>query len=125
MSAPPAGGVHLEVHRGHLPGVARYFLLVAPELPGAPFPWHEALDLAAELAQTELGDPEAFTLLYNGARTRRCPWPHVHVLLARTVREKRWALLCFHLKHLTRWWRWPGLRLLPLDPHRAAEGKAA
>lgn len=109
----------LRVVRGRLPGVSRYFLLLGEEgSAGAPFPWHEARELARALAREELGDPEAFTLLYNGARTRRRPWPHVHVLLARSVAEKRWALLCYHLKHLTSWWRWPLLR--HLDSRRRA-----
>lgn len=111
----------LRVVRGRLPGVHRYYLLVAEDpRPEAPFPWAQASLEAAELARAELGDPEAFTLLYNGARTRRRPWPHAHVLLARSVAEKRWALLCYHLKHLTRWWRWPLLRRLHAGALRRA-----
>jgi hypothetical protein len=118
-------GPRLRVQRGRLPGVAHYYLLVATGQSSQSFPWQAAQELAAELALTELGDPEAFTVLYNGARTRRCPWPHVHVILARTVAEKRCALLCFHLKHLTRWWRWPLLRRLARRPEWQGEEEAA
>ncbi len=104
----------LRAIRGHLPGVPSYFVLVddSAETFAEPLPWSEAADVASELARAELGDPEAFTLLYNAARTRRLSHPHVHVLLARTVAEKRRALVFFQLKHLTRWWRWPVVRVL-------------
>lgn len=48
------------------------------------------------------GDPECFTLLYNGARTRVRPWTHVHILPARSVAGKHWMLLCLSVKRMLR-----------------------
>jgi len=61
--------------------------------------------LARRLARERLGDPQCYTLLFNGAGTRRRGLPHVHIILARGVREKRWALLCLALKRVLRWFR--------------------
>lgn len=71
-----------------------------------------AEEVARGLARARFGDPECFSLLCNAGRTRRCRWPHVHIILAPSVRAKRWALLWLSLKHLSRPWRWPGLRRL-------------
>lgn len=72
-------------------------------------------------AQARFGDPECFSLLCNAGRTRRRRWPHVHIILAPSVRAKRWALLWLSLKHLSRPWRWPLLRRLWRGPSTAAE----
>ena len=37
---------------------------------------------------------------------------HVHILLARSVADKRRGMLVFQLKHLLRWRRWPLVRQL-------------
>lgn len=58
------------------------------------------------MASRHYGDPECYTLMYNGARTRRKPWPHVHLLIARSVSDKRRGVLFLQLKHLLRWRRW-------------------
>ncbi len=66
--------------------------------------------VARREAAQRFGDPECFTLLCNAGRTRRRSHPHVHVILAPSVRAKRRALLWLSLKHLSRPWRWPLLR---------------
>ena len=63
------------------------------------------------------GDAQCFTVLYNGARTRRKPWPHFHIIPARTPGEKRFMLLCLNLKRVSR----RLLRAFPLlDARRTA-----
>ncbi len=62
------------------------------------------------LGQRQFGDPECFTLVYSGARTRRRSWPHVHVLVAGSVADKRRNVLFLQMKHVLRWRRWPLLR---------------
>jgi len=94
------------------------YLVAAPALPGVP--GYRALSveetelgqedmaelllraqrLARAIAQEELGDPQCYTLLMNGSRTRRRPWLHIHIIPASSVRAKRFALCCFMLKHL-------------------------
>jgi hypothetical protein len=102
-----------------------YALSIVDAEPGHADPvalWTLAHRLARELAEQAHGDPECFTLLFNAARTRRKPWPHVHIILARSPTEKRWVLLCLSLKVLLRWRRWPGIRALvqrDLRPPRA------
>lgn len=68
--------------------------------------------VARREAALRFGDPECFSLLCNAGRTRRRRWPHVHIILAPSVRAKCWALLWLSLKHLSRPWRWPLLRRL-------------
>lgn len=92
-------------HRGDLPGVAHYYVISAEPGTAVDSLWSHAGATAARLALRELGDAGAFTLVFNGRATRRRPWPHVHVFLARTVAGRRWALGCYYLKHLTRWAR--------------------
>lgn len=114
MSAPAAPpptlstGRALEVRAPALPFLPHYHVVSWPR--GAPVPspheidemWSVAHALARRLGRALFGDEECFTVLYNGARTRRRPWPHFHVILARTPREKRRALLALSAK---RWLR--------------------
>jgi hypothetical protein len=105
-----------------VPFVPGYCVLSVAE--GAPPPSGMAeLLRAAELvarreAAARFGDPECFSLLCNGGRTRRCGWPHVHIILASSVRAKRRALWWLSLKQLSRPWRWPLLRRLWAGPQR-------
>ena len=102
------------VLRPRVPFVPNYCVLatVAGALPEGGLA--ELLGVAERVARREatarFGDPECFSLLCNGGRTRRCGWPHVHIILASSVRAKRWALLWLSLKQLSRPWRWPLLR---------------
>jgi hypothetical protein len=91
-----------------LPLVRNYHVLAWVEGQGAPTiaeideMWAVAHAIARELGATLYGDPECFSVLFNGERTRRKAWPHFHLILARTPGEKRWALLCLACK---RWLR--------------------
>ena len=48
---------------------------------------------------------QCFTVLFNGQRTGRRPWPHFHVILARTPFEKWRTLLFLLMKRRLRRWR--------------------
>ena len=65
---------------------------------------------ARELARRELGDPECYTLLFSGARTRCRSAAHVHVFLLPSLRAKRWLFVRMLAKPLRRWLRatWEG-----------------
>jgi hypothetical protein len=108
------------LRRPRVPFVPDYCVLVPAE-PAVPSSGLAELLRAAELvarreAAARFGDPECFSLLCNAGRTRRHREPHVHIILAPSVRAKRWALLWLSLKHLSRPWRWPGLRRLWAEP---------
>ncbi|MCH9685971.1 MAG: hypothetical protein K0V04_31340 [Deltaproteobacteria bacterium] len=112
MSPSPPGFV---LRRPRVPFVPGYCVLTpVAEVPGARLA--ELLSAAESVARREavvrFGDPECFSLLCNAGRTRRRHGPHVHIILAPSVRAKRWALLWLSLKHLSRPWRWPVVRLL-------------
>lgn len=98
--------------RPHVPLVPDYCVLAAEASPSESL---ATLLAAAEVtarreAAARFGDPECFSLLCNAGRTRRRGWPHVHIILAPSVGAKRWALLWLSLKHISRPWRWPGVR---------------
>jgi len=61
-----------------------------------------AYGAARRLGETVFDDPECYTVLLNGARARRRPWFHVHLLPVDTVGKRRWALLCLTLKRSIR-----------------------
>ena len=61
-----------------------------------------ALRAARRLAMARYGDPECYSILMNGERTRRTKGDHVHIILGRTVAEKRRRFLLVQAKHLTR-----------------------
>lgn len=112
MSIPHPGFV---LRRPRVPFVPDYCVLApAAEVPGASLAelLREAETVARHEAAARFGDPECFSLLCNAGRTRRRRWPHVHIILAPSVRAKRWALVWLSLKHLSRPWRWPLLRHL-------------
>jgi hypothetical protein len=117
MSTDPPGFV---LRRPRVPFVPDYCVLAPAEhVPGAGS-LSELLRMAEVVARREalarFGDPECFSLLCNAGRTRRRCGPHVHIILAPSVRAKRWALLWLSLKHLSRPWRWPILRRLWTGP---------
>lgn len=101
-----------------LPLVDHYHVLAWPksEGPATPAEIDEMFSLAHAFARARgvelFGDAECFTVLYNGARTRRMPWPHFHILPARSPAEKRWTLLCLSMKRLLRPRRWAITRSL-------------
>lgn len=101
-------GRTLVVRAPQLPFLRHYHVVSWPE--GAPPPtageidemWRVAHTLARSLGRALFADEECFSVLYNGARTRRRPWAHFHVILARSPGEKRRALLALSAK---RWLR--------------------
>ena len=109
-------GASCELSAPKLPLVRGYYALSLVEAsPGEAdlvALWTLAHRLARDLASRTHGDPECFSLLFNAARTRRKPWAHVHIILARSPAQKRWVLLCLSLKRFLRWRRWPGVRSL-------------
>jgi len=74
--------------------------------------WAHAHREARRLSLERFGHAEGYSLLYNGARTRRRPWPHVHIVLAESVEDKRRAFFFLSLKRLLRPARWPLTRAL-------------
>ena len=108
-----------------LPFVRHYRVLhvSAHEGPLSPREREELVALAARLARrvarATFGDQECYSLLFNAGRTRRQPHDHVHIILARSPGEKRWALLFMALKRLLRWRRWPLVRWLRRSRERA------
>lgn len=57
---------------------------------------------ARRLGRRYFGDPECFSVLLNGRRTGRLPWPHVHLIPAGSPGAKHRALLLLGLKRLLR-----------------------
>ena len=94
-----------------VPFLGHYHVLTFPAEQGQPS--HAETDemmriatrVARDIARHSYGDDECFSLIYNGGRTRRRPWPHIHILPSRNLSAKRVAFLAFQLK------RW--LRRLP------------
>jgi hypothetical protein len=111
-------GRSVELRAPELPLVRSYYVLAWPKDHGPATlaeideMWSIAHAFARERGVALFGDPECFTVLYNGGRTRRMPWPHFHVIPARTPGEKRWVLLCLSLKRLLRPRRWAITRRL-------------
>ena len=107
-----SSGRPVELRAPRLPLVRHYHVLAWPAGQGRATPAEidEMWALAHACARAEgarlYGDEECFTVLYNGARTRRLPWPHFHILSARSPAEKRWILLCLLFKRLLRPRRW-------------------
>jgi hypothetical protein len=102
-----SGRVCCVAHPG-IPLLPDYHVLHFPPQHGAPTEAEieEMLVLARRVARQlgaqRLGDPECYTVLFNGERTSRRPWAHFHLLPARSVAGKHWALLCLLSK---RWLR--------------------
>ena len=116
-------GARVEWRRPRIPFFAHYAVLAWPRDSG---PASDAdvdamWSLAHALARAEgarlFADPQCFSVLYNGGRTRRKPWPHFHVIPARTPGEKRRSLLLLSCK------RW--LRKLPFPPRLEATSRVA
>ncbi|MEM9069917.1 MAG: hypothetical protein AAGE52_15500 [Myxococcota bacterium] len=61
-----------------------------------------ATETARALALEIHGDPECYSLLFNGGRTRRTQGDHVHILLSTSVAAKRRRFVWLHLKHVLR-----------------------
>lgn len=109
-------GRAVELRSPRLPLVRSYHVLAWPRDQGPATPaeidemWCIAHAFARARGRELFGDEECFTVLYNGARTRRMPWPHFHVLPARSPTEKRWILVCLLFKRILRPRRWPLVR---------------
>jgi hypothetical protein len=91
-----------------LPFLVHYHVLTFPAHQGQPS-HAEAEEMmmiatrkARDLGRECFGDDECFSLIYNGRRTRRRPWLHIHILPSRNLSAKRLAFLAFQLKHLLR-----------------------
>ncbi len=116
-------GRPVEWHKPDVP-LARHYITLAWPRGGAAATdadidamWILAHARAREEGMRLYGDAQCFTVLYNGARTRRKPWPHFHIIPARTPGEKRFMLLCLNLKRVSR----RLLRAFPLlDARRTA-----
>ena len=97
-----------------IPGLRGYHVLALPGEPPGPDDEAElflcARGVARALASARHGDPDCYSLMYSAARTRRRPWPHVHIVIASSVATRRRAVLLLQLKHLFRWRRWFGAR---------------
>lgn len=94
-----------------LPFLAHYHVLSFPSDQGQPTR-EEADEImliatrkARDLGKRYYSDEECFSLIFNGKRTRRMPWMHIHILPTQNPTAKRLAFLAFYLKHLLR--RWP------------------
>lgn len=91
-----------------LPLLPHYHVLYFPGRQGQPTDAEvaEMLGLAcgaaSRIGTAVFDDPECYSVLFNGARARRRPWFHVHLLPVETVGKKRWALLCLSLKRSLR-----------------------
>jgi hypothetical protein len=113
ISITPLTNLRLEsgrvcrLSRPHLPGLSDYYVLSLGDEPPSAVEVEAAGSLAhrvgRELAQARHGDPECYSLIYNAGRTRRRPWPHFHIVLARSTGEKRRAFWLLQLKHVLRW----------------------
>lgn len=111
-----SSGLRCTIRRPKLPGLCHYYVVALPTEFVSARDIEELHALANRvgriLGRQRFGSPECYTLIYNAARTRRCPWPHVHVVLAATVADKRQKVMLLHLKHILRWRRWPLVRWL-------------
>ncbi len=124
-----SSGQMLRLHDPGVPRLAqRYFVLHGQQPLALSSPERAELlglsDLIARhLALEVLGDADCYSLLLNGARTRRSRGDHVHIVLSRDVDEKRWHFVAAQLKHLSRpvarrWARWAGVGARALAPLR-------
>lgn len=116
-----SGSRTFRLARSRVPFVRHYFVLHAPPGPDGEADagrealaamWRAAHQVARRLAERYQGDPECFSVLFNGGRTRKRPWPHFHIVITGSLSEKRRAMVCISLKRLLRWWRWPLVRHL-------------
>lgn len=65
----------------------------------------EAHRAARDLARRQFGDPECFTLVFSGRRTRVQSVAHVHVFLLPSVLAKRWVFVRMLAKPMLSWLR--------------------
>ncbi|MCP5059285.1 MAG: hypothetical protein GY937_21480 [bacterium] len=86
-----------------LPFLAHYHVLSFPADQGQPS-CEEADEIvliatrkARDLGKRYYFDEECFSLIFNGKRTRRKPWLHIHILPTRNPAAKRLAFLAFSL----------------------------
>ena len=92
----------------YLPFLTHYHILAFAHEQGRPTgaELEEMLVIANQKARTlgrlYFADEECFSLVYNGGRTRRRPWPHVHILPSASPAAKRLTFLLFSLKHVLR-----------------------
>ncbi|MFN9813730.1 MAG: hypothetical protein ACK6CU_29315 [Deltaproteobacteria bacterium] len=118
-------GRRVELRAPVVPFVPEYRVLSwpKPNMPAGEAPAsHEEIDemfalahaIARERGERLFGDAGCFAVLFNGARARRMPWPHFHLIPARSPAERRFVLFCLLLKRLSR----RALRALPRGVRR-------
>lgn len=106
-------GRRVELRAPIVPFVPAYRVLSWPRAVGGrdeATATHEEIDemfalahaIARERGEHLFGDPGCFAVLFNGARARRMPWPHFHLIPARSPAERRFVLFCLLLKRLSR-----------------------
>lgn len=109
-------GRAVELSEPAIPLLRHYHVLhVRPEDPAGP-PTDAEVDqilllatrVARALGRRHLGDPECFSVIFNGARTRKSPGVHVHIVPTGSVAHKRLAFLALVSKRWLR--RLPRLR---------------
>ncbi len=101
-----ASGRHCLLAQPAAPVCERYYVVFFPDTYGPPTAEEqdEMLMLtrhkAREYAGRWLGDPECYTIIHNGQRTRRARNTHYHILLVRDRWEKASAYLKLFVKNL-------------------------
>ena len=116
-----ASGRTCTLSRPNVPGLKNYYVIALDALvsvkEGEEF-FLRAHRIARTLAQSHYKDPECYALMFSAGRTRRRPWPHVHIVLADSVSKRRRAVLVLQLKHVLWWRRWPSLVMRALGTQR-------
>lgn len=111
-----SSGIRCTLDRPELPGVRNYYVVALPNDTVSGRDVEDLYRLAHRvgrlLGRQHFGDAECYTLMYSATRTRRCPWPHVHVIIACSVADKRRNMILLQLKHVLRWRKWPLIRWL-------------
>ena len=116
-----ASGRSCSLSRPNVPGLKNYYVIALDAVvsveEGEEF-FLRAHRIARTLAQSHYGDAECYALMFSAGRTRRRPWPHVHIVVADSVSKRRRAVLVLQLKHFLWWRRWPHLVMRALGKQR-------
>lgn len=123
-----ASGRSCTLSRPNVPGLKNYYVIAldavvsvedaVASVEDAEEFFLRAHRIARTLAQSHYGDPECYALMFSAGRTRRRPWPHVHIVVADSVSKRRRAVLVLQLKHVLWWRRWPSLVMRALGTQR-------
>lgn len=97
-----ASSSDLLLTKKNLPGLSNYFVLSLetrnPTADEEAAFFVAAHQRARELALLRYGNPGCYSLVYNAGGLRRRDWPHFHLLLARSRRQKRVLFALLWLK---------------------------